>query len=102
MGVKVITDLGIQLPVGGLEDLVGLRALANATGFLTFKSQRDILAQLTPKDQAAVGRALALREKQSPTPQAQFGTKAPKQAPTANTVGVVHFDANGKPENHNK
>jgi len=38
--------------------------LATTTGFMTFKSQRDILAQLTPKDQAAVGRALATREKQ--------------------------------------
>jgi hypothetical protein len=47
-----------------VEDILGLRALATTTGFMTFKSQRDILAQLTPKDQAAVGRALATREKQ--------------------------------------
>jgi hypothetical protein len=47
-----------------VEDILGLRALATTTGFMTFKSQRDILAQLTPKDQAAVGRALAMREKQ--------------------------------------
>lgn len=84
-----------------VEDIMGLRSLANTTGFLTFRSVRDILAALSPKDQAAVGRELAKREKQSPTPQPQFGTKAPKQAPP-NTVGVVHFDENGKPENYNK
>ena len=85
-----------------VEDILGLRALATITGFMTFKSQRDILAQLTPKDQAAVGRAISLREKQSPTPQPHFGTKAPNQAPSLNSVGVVRFDANGKPENFNK
>lgn len=47
-----------------VEDILGLRALADTTGFMTFKSQRDILAQLTPADQAAVGRALAKREKE--------------------------------------
>jgi hypothetical protein len=47
-----------------VEDILGLRALSATTGFMTFKSQRDILAQLTPKDQAAVGRAIAVREKQ--------------------------------------
>jgi len=46
-----------------VDDIFGLRALASTTGFMTFKSQRDILAQLTPKDQAAVGRAIAMREK---------------------------------------
>jgi hypothetical protein len=85
-----------------VEDIIGLRVLANTTGFMTFKSVRDILAALSPKDQAAVGRELAKREKQAPTPQPQFGTKAPKQAHITNTVGVVHFDANGKPENFNK
>jgi hypothetical protein len=48
-----------------VDDIFGLRALALATGFMTYKSQRDLLAQLSPKDQAAVGRALHLREKQS-------------------------------------
>jgi hypothetical protein len=85
-----------------VEDILGLRSLATTTGFMTFKSVREILAQLTPKDQAAVGRELAKREKQSPTPQPQFSTKAPKQSPSTNTVGVAHFDANGKPENYNK
>ena len=44
-----------------VEDILGLRALATTTGFMTFKSQREILARLTPADQAAVGRALAKR-----------------------------------------
>lgn len=47
-----------------VDDILGLRALASSTGFMTFKSQRDILARLTPADQAAVGRALAKREKE--------------------------------------
>jgi len=47
-----------------IDDLLGLRALAATTGFMTFKSQRELLARLTPADQAAVGRALAMREKQ--------------------------------------
>lgn len=47
-----------------VEDILGLRALATATGFMTFKSQRDILARLSPADQAAIGRALAKREKE--------------------------------------
>jgi len=47
-----------------VEDILGLRALSATTGFMTFKSQRDLLSQLTPKDQAAVGRALHMREKQ--------------------------------------
>ena len=47
-----------------VEDILGLRALAATTGFMTFKSQREILARLSPADQAAVGRALAQQEKQ--------------------------------------
>jgi len=47
-----------------VEDILGLRALATSTGFMTFKSQREIRARLTPADQAAVGRALAKREKE--------------------------------------
>jgi hypothetical protein len=47
-----------------VEDIFGLKALANTTGFMTFKSQREILARLSPQDQAAVGRALAMRAKQ--------------------------------------
>jgi hypothetical protein len=45
-----------------VEDIIGLRALAATTGFMTFKSQRDILARLSPGDQAAVGRELANRQ----------------------------------------
>lgn len=41
-----------------VDDLYGLKALAATTGFMTFKSQREILARLTPSEQAAVGRAL--------------------------------------------
>jgi hypothetical protein len=48
-----------------VEDIMGLKALANTTGFMTFKSQREILARLTPADMAAVGRELALREKRT-------------------------------------
>jgi len=48
-----------------VEDLLGLRALANATGFMTFKSQKEILSRLSPEDMAAVGRALAKIEKQT-------------------------------------
>jgi len=47
-----------------VDDLFGLRALTSTTGFMTYKSQRDLLAQLSPQDQAAVGRALHMREKQ--------------------------------------
>jgi hypothetical protein len=47
-----------------VEDILGLRALATTTGFMTFKSQREMLARLTPADQAAVGRALAKRDKE--------------------------------------
>jgi hypothetical protein len=46
-----------------VEDILGLRALASTTGFMTFKSQREILARLTPEDLAAVGREIASREK---------------------------------------
>jgi hypothetical protein len=50
-----------------VEDIIGLRALATTTGFMTFKSQREILIRLSPEDQAAVGRELAKREqKQQP------------------------------------
>jgi hypothetical protein len=45
-----------------VEDILGLRALASSTGFMTFKSQREILASLTPADLAAVGREIASRE----------------------------------------
>ena len=45
-----------------VEDILGLRALAATTGFMTFKSQREILARLSPADQAAIGRALANKE----------------------------------------
>jgi|HubBroStandDraft_6_1064221.scaffolds.fasta_scaffold196817_3 hypothetical protein len=48
-----------------IEDILGLRALHKTTGFATFKSQRDILNQLTPSDQAVVGRILAQREKEA-------------------------------------
>ena len=40
-----------------VDDILGLRALATTTGFMTFKSQREILARLSPADQAAIGRA---------------------------------------------
>lgn len=50
-----------------VEDILGLRALAATTGFMTFKSQREILARLTPADQAAVGRTLAKRETEQKT-----------------------------------
>jgi len=46
-----------------VDDICGLRALATTTGFMTFKSQREILARLTPAEQAAVGRELAIRER---------------------------------------
>jgi hypothetical protein len=46
-----------------VEDILGLRALAATTGFMTFKSQREILARLSPADQAAIGRALVKHEK---------------------------------------
>jgi hypothetical protein len=45
-----------------VDDILGLRALAETTGFMTFKSQREILARLTPADQASVGHALAKAE----------------------------------------
>ena len=46
-----------------VDDIEGLRALAKVTGFMTFKTQREILARLSPADAAAVGRALAAAEK---------------------------------------
>lgn len=45
-----------------VEDILGLKALSSTTGFITFKSQREILAGLTPADLAAVGREIASRE----------------------------------------
>jgi hypothetical protein len=48
-----------------VEDIRGLRALATTTGFMTFRSQREILSRLSPTDQAAVGRELELREKRT-------------------------------------
>jgi len=48
-----------------VEDILGLRALADTTGFMTFKSQREILARLSPVDQAAIGRELKKREAQT-------------------------------------
>ena len=45
-----------------VEDILGLKALASTTGFQTFKSQRELLAGLTPADLAAVGREIASRE----------------------------------------
>jgi len=38
--------------------------LATTTGFMTFKTQREILSRLTPADAAAVGRALAKRQQE--------------------------------------
>jgi hypothetical protein len=46
-----------------VEDLIGLKALATTTGFMTFKTQREILARLSPADMAAVGRELQKRER---------------------------------------
>jgi hypothetical protein len=45
-----------------VEDILGLRALATATGFMTFKTQRELLASLSPTDMAAIGHALTKRE----------------------------------------
>jgi len=45
-----------------VEDIIGLRQLCATTGFMTFKTQREILSRLTPEDMAAVGRALAKLE----------------------------------------
>jgi hypothetical protein len=45
-----------------VDEIFGLRALAASTGYMTFRSQREILAKLTPKDQAAIGHALYLRD----------------------------------------
>jgi hypothetical protein len=47
-----------------VEDIIGLKALATTTGFMTFKTQREILSRLTPADAAAVGRALAKRQQE--------------------------------------
>ena len=47
-----------------VEDILGLRALSKTTGFLTFKSQKQILEKLTPEDAAIVGHALAKVEQQ--------------------------------------
>lgn len=51
-----------------VEEIIGLRALTKTTGFLTYKTQREMLARLSPPDAAAVGRALALREKEAQAP----------------------------------
>jgi hypothetical protein len=45
-----------------VEDILGLRALATATGYMTFKSQKQILDRLTPEDAAIVGHELARRQ----------------------------------------
>lgn len=45
-----------------VEDILGLRALATTTGFMTFKSQKQILEKLTPEDAAIVGHELARRQ----------------------------------------
>ena len=47
-----------------VEDILGLRALAATTGFMTFKTQKAILERLSPEDMAAVGYALAKIEQQ--------------------------------------
>lgn len=47
-----------------VEDILGLRALSKTTGFLTFKSQKQILEKLTPEDAAIVGHELARRQQQ--------------------------------------
>lgn len=47
-----------------VNDIIGLRALSASTGFLTFKSQREMLAKLAPSDAAAVGLALRQLEKE--------------------------------------
>ena len=47
-----------------VEDIIGLKALATTTGYMTFRVQREILSRLNPEDMAAVGRELAKREKQ--------------------------------------
>ena len=45
-----------------VEDILGLRALTATTGFMTFKSQKQILDKLTPEDAAIVGHELARRQ----------------------------------------
>jgi hypothetical protein len=45
-----------------VEDIMGLKALTATTGYMTFRTQREILVKLSPEDMAAVGRALASRE----------------------------------------
>ena len=45
-----------------VEDILGLRALSTTTGFLTFKSQKQILEKLTPEEAAIVGHELARRQ----------------------------------------
>jgi hypothetical protein len=43
------------------DDILGLIALQKTTGFMTYKTQREILCKLSPHDAAVVGRALAKR-----------------------------------------
>jgi hypothetical protein len=45
-----------------VDEIFGLRALAASTGYMTFRSQRELLSKLSAKDQAAVGHALYLRD----------------------------------------
>jgi hypothetical protein len=47
-----------------VETIIGLKAVAASTGYMTFKEQRAILDRLTSEDKAAVGRALAKRERE--------------------------------------
>lgn len=46
-----------------VKDILALRAMAKTDNFLTYRSQRKILARLNAKDLAAVARALTEAER---------------------------------------
>lgn len=55
----VMTENHTKLTDAEIEDvvkeIVGLQMLQKSTGFVTFRSQREILAKLSPADASAVG-----------------------------------------------
>jgi len=78
-----------------INDLLALKLMAK-DGILTHRSQQELVKGLTPKELAAVARAVALAEKRAVPCYERPSTPSPSND------GVLRFDAKGKPETFNR
>jgi hypothetical protein len=81
-----------------INDLLALKLMAK-DGILTHRSQQELVKGLTPKELAAVARAVALAEKRA-VPCYERPASLNTQPPS--DEGVRRFDAQGQPEHFNR